>query len=78
MKDLGLEIYSKSPSEAVTAVSVPEGVDAGKLIKSLKSEGITFAGGQAQLKGKIFRIAHMGAITRNDLEYAIGKLKEKL
>jgi aspartate aminotransferase-like enzyme len=78
VKDLGLELFSKSPSNAVTAVKVPEGLDAAKLISSLKSEGITFAGGQARLKGRIFRIAHMGGITRADLEHALGRLKETL
>jgi aspartate aminotransferase-like enzyme len=75
VEDLGLELFSKSPSAAVTAVKVPEGVDGARLIASLKSEGVTFAGGQAELKGKIFRIAHMGGIRRADLEFAIGKLK---
>ena len=78
VKELGLSIFSKSPSDAVTAVSVPEKVDATELIKVLKSKGVTLAGGQAQLKGKIFRIAHMGAIKRTDLEVALGKLKEAL
>ncbi len=78
MKKMNLEIFSESPSNAVTAVKIPEGVDGAGLIKSLKAKGITFAGGQAHLKGKIFRIAHMGGITRKDLEYALGVLKETL
>ncbi|UCD55073.1 MAG: alanine--glyoxylate aminotransferase family protein [Candidatus Omnitrophota bacterium] len=78
IKDLGLKLFSKSPSDAVTAIKIPEGVDAAKLINSLKSKGVTFAGGQGTLKGKIFRIAHMGSIVRADLEYALGKLKETL
>lgn len=78
IKEMSLELFSKSPSDAVTAVKVPEGVDGSALIKALKSKGITFAGGQAHLKGKIFRIAHMGGITRADLEYALGVLKDTL
>lgn len=78
VKDMGLELFSKSPSDAVTAVKAPAGVDAAKLISSLKSGGVTFAGGQAELKGKIFRIAHMGGVTRNDLEFALDKLKHIL
>ena len=74
--DSGLKLFSKFPSDAVTAISTPEGVDAGNIIKAMKSRGITFAPGQGELKGKIFRIAHMGAITRKDLEYALGTLKE--
>jgi len=76
IKGMGLLLFSKSPSNAVTAVCVPEGTDGAKLISSLKAENVTLAGGQAQLKGKIFRIAHMGGVTRKDLEFALGKLKE--
>lgn len=75
---MNLEIFSESPSDAVTAVKIPEGVDGADLIKSLKAKGVTFAGGQGHLKDKIFRIAHMGGITRKDLEYALGLLKETL
>lgn len=78
VKKAGLELFSKSPSDAVTAVRIPDGIDAAKLISSLKSKGVTFAGGQGELKGKIFRIAHMGGITRADLEYALKVLKETL
>jgi aspartate aminotransferase-like enzyme len=77
-RGLGLELFSKSPSNAVTAIRVPDGVDGSGLISSLKSKGVTFAGGQAGLKGKIFRIAHMGGITRADLEFALDRLKEIL
>ena len=78
LKDLGIELFSKLPSNAVTAARVPSGIDGGKLVNTLKTKGITFAGGQAQLKGKIFRIAHMGGVTRDDLQYSLDKLKETL
>jgi aspartate aminotransferase-like enzyme len=72
-KALGLGIFSKSPSYAVTAVVAPEGMDADLIIKTLKSEfGVTFAGGQEHLKGRIFRIAHMGGI---DTEHTIESIK---
>ena len=76
--DMGLSLFSKFPSDAVTAVRVPDGIDAAALISALKEKGVTFAPGQGHIKGKIFRIAHMGAITRKDLEFALGKLKETL
>ena len=75
---MGLELFSKYPSNALTAVKVPEGIDGKRIVNAMKAKNIIFAGGQAHLKGKIFRIAHMGAITREDLEYALGKLKETL
>ncbi len=75
---MGLSLFSGFPSNAVTAVRVPDGIDATVLISALKEKGVTFAPGQAHTKGKILRIAHMGAITRKDLEFALGKLKETL
>jgi serine---pyruvate transaminase len=77
-KNLGLQLFSKSPSYAVTAINIPSGVDVSKLIKALKAKGITFAGGQGNLKGKIIRIAHMGGVTKEDLEHAIEELKKTL
>ncbi len=73
MKAIGLSIFSKSPSNAVTAVNTPAGMDADALIKLLKTEfGVTFAPGQEKLKGKIFRAAHMGGI---DKEHTMESIK---
>ena len=72
-KAMGMEIFSKSPSSAVTGVNTPAGMNADDLIKLLKTEfGVTFAGGQENLKGKIFRCAHMGGI---DKEHTIESIK---
>ena len=72
-KAMGLGIFSKSPSNAVTGVNTPEGMNSDDLIKLLKTDfGVTFAGGQEQLKGKIFRAAHMGGI---DIEHTIESIK---
>ena len=72
-KALGLNIFSKHPSSAVTAVNAPAGISADDIIKLLKTEfGVTFAGGQDTLKGKIFRGAHMGGI---DTEHTIESIK---
>lgn len=57
----GLKLLSESPSDAVTAVLLPEGVDGDKLVKILRTKyGMSIAGGQEQLKGKIIRISHLG------------------
>jgi len=65
-KNVGLEILSRSPSQAVTAVKSP--VDSQKLVKLLRTEyGVSVAGGQGKLKGEIFRVAHMGYIDENEL-----------
>ncbi len=72
-KALGLAIFSRHPSSAVTGVNSPAGISADEIIKLLKTEfGVTFAGGQDTLKGKIFRCAHMGGI---DTEHTIESLK---
>lgn len=78
-KSLGLKIFSKSPSSAVTAVNTPPEMDADNLIKLLKTEfGVTFAGGQEALKGKIFRCAHMGGIDKEHTLEAIKALEQAL
>ena len=77
VKSLGLELLAPgSPADTVTAVKVPEGVNGLALIKILREKhGITIAGGQASLKGKIFRIAHLGYITEFDLITGISGLE---
>lgn len=77
VKALGLELYAPdSPSNALTAVRLPEGISGGKL-KSLFFEkfGITVAGGQDQAKGKIIRIAHLGYYERLDMIMVISALE---
>ncbi len=60
---LGLGVFSKSPSDSVTAISVPESLGEGELRKRLRERyGIHLAGGQDSLKGKICRISHMGYV----------------
>lgn len=58
---LGLKLLAVSPSNALTAVYIPENIDAKKFNKVLKETyKITVAGGQGHLTGKIFRISHLG------------------
>ena len=84
MKALGLSIYAKDPSNTVTAVNVPDGVEGGKIVKTLKEIGFTIAGGQDHLKGKIFRFATLGYYNEFDvvtivdaIEFALAKLNYK-
>jgi aspartate aminotransferase-like enzyme len=77
MQAMGLQLYAKEyPSDVVTAVESP--VDGQKVVAELRKKGIWIAGGQAQAKGKIFRIAHMGFIDTVDLLGTIGGLEEVL
>jgi len=72
VKAMGLEIFAKSPSNAVTSVKVPEGVDGKALVKKMRDEqGVTIAGGQGDLKGRIFRIAHLGYMDEYDTITAV-------
>ena len=52
----------------MTVVKTPEGIDGVALVSKLEKQyGIRIAGGQDPLKGKIFRIAHMGYIDQFDV-----------
>ncbi|MBF0215600.1 MAG: alanine--glyoxylate aminotransferase family protein [Candidatus Omnitrophica bacterium] len=76
MKSLGLEIFSKRPSNAVTAVKVPQNVDGTKLVNKMQDEqALTIAGGQEELKGKIFRVAHLGYMDDYDIISAVAGLE---
>lgn len=74
---LGLELYSKeSPSNAVTAIMTPPGIDGQAVYKNLREKyGITAAGGQDKARGKIFRIAHLGYSDRFDIIAAIAGIE---
>ena len=77
---LGLAIFPRDlRSEAVTAVCVPEGVD-GKAIplRMQDAHGVTIAGGQDALSGRIFRIGHLGYVDSSDVLAAVGALESTL
>ena len=68
IRAMGLELFAERPADGVTAVRVPEGIDGQALNKRIEQRfGVKLAGGQAHLKGKIFRIAHMGIIDELDI-----------
>ncbi len=73
VKAIGLDLFSKvSHSNAVTAIKSPAGLDGQEIYKNLRVKyGITAAGGQGQVKGKIFRIAHLGYADTFDIITAI-------
>jgi serine---pyruvate transaminase len=63
VKAMGLDLFSPDDerSAVVTAVRVPDGIDAAELLLTLRDgHGIQLIGGQGELKGKIFRIGHIG------------------
>ena len=75
-KALGLKVFARTPSPAVTAIMAPEGIDGQAIYKTLwKKYGVTGAGGQDQLKGKIFRIATLGYADKYDVITAVAALE---
>jgi len=80
VKAMGLELFSPDAySDGVTAVKVPQGIDGEKLVKTMRDKyGVGIAGGQDEMKGKIFRIATMGYITPSDLIVCLATLETAL
>jgi aspartate aminotransferase-like enzyme len=80
VRAMGLGLYAKgTPSNSVTAIEAPEGVDGQAIYKTLRETyGITGAGGQDQAKGKIFRIAHLGYADVFDVITAIAGIEMAL
>jgi len=59
---LGLKLFAPScPAAALTSVESPAGIDSGTIIKEFRDRfGAVVANGQGEMKGKLFRIAHLG------------------
>jgi aspartate aminotransferase-like enzyme len=61
VRALGLKLFANSPAAALTAVRSPDGLDSGKIIKEFsESFDAVVANGQGEMKGQMFRIAHIG------------------
>ena len=77
MKALGLELLAPdSPSDACTAIKVPEGIDGAKIPSLIREKyGVAIAGGQDHLKGKIVRISHMGYVNAYDILSGLAALE---
>jgi aspartate aminotransferase-like enzyme len=77
-KAMGLELFSpdEDRSAVVTAVRSPEGIDAGDIVKALRDRfGMTIAGGQGELQGKIFRLGHIGWFDVFDIMTMLGAVE---
>lgn len=78
IKAMGLELFSPDDdrSAVVTAVRVPDGIDAAELLLLLRDRhGVQLIGGQGRLKGQIFRIGHIGWYDVFDVTTALGALE---
>ena len=80
IKAMGLKLFTKEGfgSPAITAVE-PENIDAESIRKFMKNDfDILLAGGQDHLKGKIFRIGHLGFVNNRDIVSVISALESTL
>jgi aspartate aminotransferase-like enzyme len=74
-KQIGLKIYSESPSPSVTAILLDSSVNSEKVRDELETQfNVTIMGGQDRLKGKILRIGHLGYIKNDDLLFLLEKM----
>jgi aspartate aminotransferase-like enzyme len=79
-KALGLRLFSaSSPGAALTAIASPDGVDSSDIVKAFRNRfGAVVANGQGEMKGQLFRIAHLGYYDYLDTIAAIGALEQVL
>jgi aspartate aminotransferase-like enzyme len=77
---LGLKLYSMGPpAAALTAIAAPEGVDSSDIVKCFRNYfGAIVANGQGEMKGQLFRIAHLGYYDYLDTIAAVGALEQVL
>lgn len=74
LKALELDLFADPAyaSNVVTAAHAPPGMDSGTLVKQVLADAnVLISGGQGALKGKILRIAHLGAVTAEDISRTI-------
>jgi aspartate aminotransferase-like enzyme len=78
-KALGLSLFSSPPAAALTAITTPDGLDSGKIVKEFReSFDAVVANGQGEMKGQLFRIAHIGYYDYLDTIGILGALEHVL
>jgi len=77
VKALGLRPFAAcSPSNAVTSIRAPDGMDSGSIVKELRSRfGAIVSNGQGSMRGQIFRLAHLGYYDALDLFAVVAALE---
>jgi len=76
---LGLDLFSERPSNGLTAIRVPEGKDGQEVVTRLREEhGMRVAGGQEPMKGRLFRLGHMGHYRDDDIRDLVAALETTL
>jgi aspartate aminotransferase-like enzyme len=78
-KALGLKLFASAPGAALTAITSPDGLDSGKIVKEFReSFDAVIANGQGEMKGQLFRIAHIGYYDYLDTIGILGALEHVL
>ena len=76
---LGLKLFAATPAAALTAICSPDEIDSGKIIKEFReSFDAVVANGQGEMKGQLFRIAHIGYYDYLDTIGILGALEHVL
>lgn len=81
VRALGLDLFGDSPERAwaVTAIRAPDGIDGDELVAKVRADhGIILAPGQGPLKGKVFRIGHLGYYDKFDIIRCLAALEMTL
>ena len=79
VKALGLELLAERPGNILTAVKTPAGIEGGKIVKTMQTKYMAYiAGAQDPMKGKFFRIAHLGYMGGFDIITALTALEMTL
>jgi aspartate aminotransferase-like enzyme len=73
LEAMGFELFADQAyaSNTVTSALVPDGIDWSELNGEFRAGGLQLAGGQGKMKGKLFRIGHLGDVTVDDIVTAI-------
>jgi len=76
LKAIGLEVYPSTPANAMTTIYCEESNAVRKILK--EKFDLNIAGGQDHLKGKIFRINHMGLVSDYEAVWAVNAIEKAL
>ncbi|MEO0077482.1 MAG: alanine--glyoxylate aminotransferase family protein [candidate division WOR-3 bacterium] len=69
---MGLELFPQRPSNGLTVIKMPDGVDGTRVVDYCKiRRKLLFANGQAEMRGKVVRIGHLGPVTKQEMAEAI-------
>ena len=73
---MGLQVFAERPNNALTVITVPSSIDGSATLKKLEKQyGYKLADGQDTLKGKIWRLSHMGYTDAFDVIGALAALE---